>query len=154
MRKGFYYRCPVMLEEADRKYPRLFVLAQVESYNELSGMVDVKMHDLLGTASYYGDIQSQTQFYAQWMIRCAGAVGSAAEGVWGRGMIVSCVKPSPSDEDTPHWYYIRLPSGEYVKACETEIRLDYSQMDYDPVKQMRACEFQNPTWFLNRLKVS
>lgn len=154
MKKGFYYRCPVIMEEADKKYPRFFVLAQMESYNELSGMVTVKMHDLLGTSSFYGDILQQTQFYARRLKRCAGKVGSVAEGAWGRGTIVSCVKPPPLDEDTPHWYYIRLPSGEYVKKDETEVRLEYSQMDYAPDKQLRACEFQNPTWFLNRLKVS
>ena len=154
MKKGFYYRCPVIMEEADKKYPRFFALAQMESYEEVSEMATVKMHDLLGSSSFYGDVLTQTQFYAPRLKRCAGKVGSVAEGAWGRGTIVSCVKPPPLDEETPHWYYIRLPSGEYVKKSETEVRLEYSQMDYAPDKQLRACEFQNPTWFLNRLKVS
>ena len=154
MKEGFYYRCPVIMEEADEKYPRFFVLAQMESYNELSETVTVKMHDLLGTSEFYGDILTQTRFYAPQLKRCAGKVGSMAEGSWGRGMIVACVKPKPSDEITPHLYYIRLPSGKYVKSYETEIKLEYSQMDYAPDQQLRVCEFQNPTWFLNRLQVS
>ena len=53
---GCYYRCPVVVEEADESYPRFFVLAQVIEYNELADTARVAMHDLLGSSIYYSDI--------------------------------------------------------------------------------------------------
>ena len=54
----------------------------------------------------------------------------------------------------PYWYWIKFPNGKYAKECETELKFDYSQMNYAPDKQLRAYEFQHPTWFINHLKVS
>ena len=56
--------------------------------------------------------------------------------------------------DKPYWYWIKFPNGKYAKECETELKFDYSQMNYAPDKQLRAYEFQHPTWFINHLKVS
>lgn len=60
----------------------------------------------------------------------------------------------PYAEDKPYWYWIKFPNGKYAKECETELKFDYSQMNYAPDKQLRAYEFQHPTWFINHLKVS
>ncbi len=153
MLKGCYYRCPVVMEEGDRDYPRFFVLAQVLEYNELAEAVRVKMHDLLGSGEYYGDILQHDVYRAGAVTRCEAMPGGAVEGPWGRGTIVSRAR-EPYAGDRPYWYWVRLPGGRHVKACETELRIEYSQMNYAPEKQLRAYEFQHPTWFINHLKVS
>ena len=46
MEIGQYVRCPIVLEENDKYFPRSFVLGQITSINELSGEVNVKLFDL------------------------------------------------------------------------------------------------------------
>lgn len=150
---GCYYRCPIVVEEGDRDHPRFYVLAQLVEYNEIADAVKVKMHDLLGSSEYYREIFQHNVFFAQAVTRCEASPGGIAEGRWGRGTIVSRAS-EPYSEDEPYWYWIKLPNGKHVKECETELKFDYSQMNYSPVKQLRAYEFQHPTWFINHLKVS
>lgn len=150
---GCYYRCPVAIEEGDFEHPRFFVLAQVIEHNELADAVKVKMYDLLGSKIYYSDIFQHDVYRADVIARCEGVPGGTVEGPWGRGVIVTRAQ-WPYAEDEPYWYWVKLPNGEYVKACETELKIEYSQMNYAPEKQLRAYEFQHPTWFLNHLKVS
>lgn len=113
----------------------------------------MEMHDLLGSGEYYGDLFRHNLFFAQDVTRCEASPGGVVEGSWGRGTIISRVS-EPYSDDQPYWYWVKLPNGKCVKACETEIKLDYSQMNYSPEKQLRSYEFQHPTWFLNHLKVS
>ena len=150
---GCYYRCPIVVEEGDKDHPRFYVLAQLVEYNEIADAIKVKMHDLLGSREYYGDILQHNVFYAQAVTRCEASPGGVVEGQWGRGTIVSRVS-EPYSEGKPYWYWIKLPNGKHVKACETELKFDYTQMNYAPEKQLRAYEFQHPTWFINHLKVS
>ena len=150
---GCYYRCPIEVEAGDKNHPRFYVLAQVVEYNEIADAVKTEMHDLLGSGEYYGDLFRRNLFFAQDVTRCEAAPGGVVEGSWGRGTIVSRAS-EPYAEDQPYWYWVKLPNGKCVKACETDIKLDYSQMNYSPEKQLRAYEFQHPTWFINHLKVS
>ena len=150
---GCYYRCPIVVEEGDRDHPRFYVLAQLIEYNEIADAVKVEMHDLLGSRQYYGDLFQHNVFFAQAVTRCEACPGGVVEGRWGRGTIVSRVS-EPYSEDEPFWYWIKLPNGKHVKECETELKFDYSQMNFAPDKQLRAYEFQHPTWFINHLKVS
>lgn len=150
---GCYYRCPIVVEEGDRDHPRFYVLAQLVEYNEIADAVKVEMHDLLGSRQYYGDLFQHNVFFAQAVTRCEACPGGVVEGRWGRGTIVSRVS-EPYSEDEPFWYWIKLPNGKHVKECETELKFDYSQMNFAPDKQLRAYEFQHPTWFINHLKVS
>jgi ATP-dependent helicase HepA len=150
---GCYYRCPIVVEEGDKDHPRFYVLAQLVEYNEIADAIKVKMHDLLGSREYYGDILQHNVFYAQAVTRCEASPGGVVEGQWGRGTIVSRAS-EPYSEGKPYWYWIKLPNGKHVKACETELKFDYTQMNYAPEKQLRAYEFQHPTWFINHLKVS
>ena len=153
MLKGCYYRCPVVIEEGDSEYPRFFVLAQVVEYNELADAVKVKMHDLLGSKNYYSDIFKHEIYRADIVTRCEAMPGGVVEGPWGRGTVISRAK-EPYDDNQPYWYWIKLPNGEFIKACESDIKIEYSQMNYAPEKQLRTYEFQHPTWFINHLKVS
>lgn len=150
---GCYYRCPIVIEEGDSDHPRFFVLAQVLEYNELADAIKVKMHDLLGSKEYYSDIFAHNVYRADVVTRCEAMPGGAVEGPWGRGEIVSRAQ-EPYAEDQPYWYWIKLPNSRHVKACETDLKIEYSQMNYAPEKQLRAYEFQHPTWFINHLKVS
>ena len=150
---GCYYRCPIVVEEGDKNHPRFYVLAQLVEYNEIADAVKMEMHDLLGSGEYYGDLFRHNLFFAQDVTRCEASPGGVVEGSWGRGTIISRVS-EPYSDDQPYWYWVKLPNGKCVKACETEIKLDYSQMNYSPEKQLRSYEFQHPTWFLNHMKVS
>lgn len=153
MIKGCYYRCPIVIEEGDAEFPRFFVLAQVIEYNELADAIKVKMHDLLGSGEYYSNIFQHNVFRADTVTRCEAITGGAVESTYGRGTIVARAA-EPYDETQPYWYWIKFPNGKIIKECETALKIEYSQMNYSPVKQFRNYEFQNPTWFLNRLKVS
>lgn len=150
---GCYYRCPIIVEAGDRDYPRFFVLAQVVEYNELADAIKVEMHDLLGSKQYYNELFNHNVFYAASVTRCEASPGSVVEGDWGRGTIVSRAA-EPYSEDEPYWYWVKLPNGKHIKACETDLKIEYSQMNYSPQKQLMAYEFQHPTWFINHLKVS
>ena len=150
---GCYYRCPIVVEEGDRDHPRFYVLAQLVEYNEIADAVKVEMHDLLGSRQHYGDLFQHNVFFSRAVTRCEACPGGAVEGRWGRGTIVSRAS-EPYSEDEPYWYWIKLPNGQHVKECETELKFDYSQMNFAPDKQLRAYEFQHPTWFINHLKVS
>lgn len=150
---GCYYRCPIVIEEGDSDHPRFFVLAQVLEYNELADAIKIEMHDLLGSKEYYSDIFAHNVYRADVVTRCEAMPGGAVEGPWGRGVIVSRAQ-EPYAEDQPYWYWVKLPNGRHVKACETDLKIEYSQMNYAPEKQLRAYEFQHPTWFINHLKVS
>lgn len=150
---GCYYRCPIVIEDEDSEHPRMFVLAQAHEYNELADVVKVKMHDLLGSIMYYGELFVQCVFRADEITRCEAMPGGIVECTKGQGVIVSRVQ-EPSDDNEPYWYWIKLKDGKVVKCCETDLRIEYSQMNYSPEKQLRSYEFQHPTWFINHLKVS
>ena len=152
MLEGGYYRCPIPIEEGDKDHPRFFVLAQLQEYNELSDTARVIMHDLLGSRQYYNEIFKYNTFHAPALKRCAAVSGGLVKSSWGYGRILSRIESGSNDQ--PFWYYIKLQTGKYTKACETELQIEYSQMDYSPIKQLETYEFQHPSWFLNRLKVS
>ena len=153
MLQGCYYRCPIIIEDQDEDYPRLFVLAQVVEYNEIADAVRVVMHDLCNSSQFYSDVFKKDVFYVKDIMHCKAVPGGVAEGLWGKGVIV-CRADDTDAEDQPYWYWVKLTDGQHVKACETEMKIEYSQMNYGPEKQLRAYEFQHPTWFLNHLKVS
>ena len=150
---GCYYRCPIIMEDGDEDHPRFFVLAQLIEYNELADAVKVKMHDLLGSGRYYHELFLRNVFFARNVSRCEAIPGGVVEGQWGRGTIISRINCS-NEEEAPYWYWVKLSNGRYVRACETELNIEYSQMNYSPEKQLRSYEFQHPTWFINHLKVS
>jgi hypothetical protein len=152
MLKGCYYRCPIPIEEGDTEHPHFFVLGQLLEYNELANSVKVKIHDLLGSECYYSSLFKYNVFFASSVTHCQAPVGGVIEGKWGLGEIASIIEPA--DNNKPYWYYIKLPNGQYIKTCETDLKIEYSQMNYSPAKQLRNYEFQNPSWYINHIKVS
>lgn len=152
MLKGCYYRCPIPIEESDTEHPHFFVLGQLLEYNELANGIKIKMHDLLGSKRYYSSLFQYDVHFASSVTHCPAPVGGIVEGKWGRGEIASIVEPI--DDTKPYWYYVKLPNGQHKKTCETDLKIEYSQMDYSPAKQLKNYEFQNPSWFINHIKVS
>lgn len=75
MLTGCYYRCPIVVEDGDRDYPRFFVLAQLVEYNEIADAVKVVMHDLLGSRQYYGELFTKDMFFARSVTRCQASPG-------------------------------------------------------------------------------
>ncbi len=152
MLNGCYYRCPIPIEDGDRDHPRFFVLAQLKEFNKLSGAAEVVMYDLLGSHQYYGGLFKYTKFRESDLKRCAAISGGVVKSTYGFGTIVTqLINGAPDD---PFVYYVKLQNGRYITADETELQIEYSQMNYSPLKQLEKYEFQNPSWFLNRLKVS
>lgn len=152
MLEGCYYRCPIVIGDHDEDYPRFFVLAQLQEYNELSDTVVVRTHDLLGSARYYSGILESKVFKAVSLTRCMAMIGGLAYSPWGLCTIESIIPQE--DADAPYWYYIKLENGECRKVVESDLKLEYSQMNFNPLEQLKTYEFQHPSWFLNRLKVS
>lgn len=150
---GCYYRCPVIMEDIDNQYPRLFILAQVVEYNELAEAARVKIHDLLGSGAFYHDVLRQEIYRADSIVHCEAIVGSMVRGSFGAGTIIAKVVDD-SENEAPFYYWIKLPNGSIKRACETDLEIEYSQMDYSPENQLKSYEFQHPTWFINHLKVS
>lgn len=149
---GAYYRCPIFLDEEDKEYPRLFALGQLVEYNELADAGRVVFHDLLGSKSYYSELVANNVFAATTISHCEAVSGGIVQGAWGEGIVISRV--NSGDDTLPYWYNIKLPNGKNVTAPETELKIEYSQMNYSPEKQLAAYEFQHPSWFFNRMKVS
>lgn len=153
MNIGCYYRCPITIEDADDIFPRFFVLAQVVEYNDVADAVKVKMHDLLGSGLYYSSLFQHNVFRVEAIDHCEALPGGIVEGYFGKGTVISRTT-EPNSENEPYWYWIKKEDGTVIKECESNLKIEYSQMNYAPEKQLRNYEFQNPTWFINHIKVS
>ena len=155
MVRGQYVRCPVFFEIMDEKYPRNFILAKVVSVNELSETVKVKIHDLCGTKEIFVHIflkGDTPEFPISRVVRCHGCKGAKVMTPDGRGKILVA---NPSHKDDVYFsYYVMLYNGEIKKYTEDVLDIEYTACDYSPVEQMIHYEFQNPTWYAQRLRVS
>ncbi len=151
MRLGYYVRCPLYNEPADYAYPRCFILAQLQKYNEISEEYTVLTHDLLWTSQYYLAENRSMVYPKDRLERCAGSIGGNVRCEKGNGIILA--HNEPANDDEPYIYYIKLNSGEYTVVSETDLEIEYTQMDYSPLKQIKNYEFQNPSWFSSRVHV-
>ena len=97
---GAYYRCPIIIDEEDKEYPRLFALGQLIEYNELADAGRVVFHDLLGSKAYYSEIVANDVFPAASVSRCEAVPGGIVQGAWGKGTIISRV--SSGDDTLPY----------------------------------------------------
>lgn len=153
MKKGWYVRCPVITEKADITFPRCFILAQVKAYNELANTVKVIIYDLQNSQKYYPHAFEKNEFSINEIERCYAAIGCIFRSHQGIGHIIARAQNSELSNDA-YAYYVQFSDGRYAKLSETEMEIEYSRMDYSPLDQMIRYEFQNPSWYSNRIKVS
>ena len=152
MKIGQYVRCPIVLEENDKYFPRSFVLGQITSINELSGEVNVKLFDLKNSRRFYAHAFEKCSFPIDKVNRCEAAKDAPVNTSMGRGKILS--RRIENKGDAFYEYFVLLHNGGIRSFMENTIEIEYSSADYNPVKQMLQYEFQNPTWYANRLQVS
>ena len=152
MRVGQYVRCPIVLEENDKYYPRSFVLGRIISINELSEEITIKLFDLRNSKRFYEHAFKNVTFPISKVDRCGAAKEAQVNTSEGKGKIIS--KRIEKSDDAFYEYFVTLNNGKIKSFMENLIEIDYSAADYQPLKQMKRYEFQNPTWYANRLQVS
>ena len=152
MKVGQYVRCPIVLEENDNYFPRSFVLGKITSINELSGEVAVKLFDLKNSKRFYSHAFEKGTFPIDKVNRCGAAKDAPVNTSLGAGKILS--RRIEKKDDAFYEYFVMLNTGEIKSFMENMIEIEYSSADYQPIKQMMQYEFQNPSWYANRLQVS
>lgn len=152
MQVGQYVRCPIVLEENDKYFPRSFVLGKITSINELSGEVNVKLYDLKDSKRFYAHAFEKGQFPIEKINRCGAAKDAPVVTPLGPGKIIS--RRIEKKTDAFYEYFVMLNTGKVCAFFENDLEIEYSASDYVPIKQMMQYEFQNPTWYANRLRVS
>ncbi len=152
MKVGQYVRCPIVLEENDNYFPRSFVLGKITSINELSGEVAVKLFDLKNSRRFYSHAFEKETFPIDRVNRCGAAKDAPVNTSLGAGKIIS--RRIEKKDDAFYEYFVMLDTGEIRSFMENMIEIEYSAADYQPIKQMMQYEFQNPSWYANRLQVS
>ena len=149
---GQYVRCPIVLEKNDKYFPRSFVLGKITLINEISGEVKVKLYDLKNSRRFYAHAFERGEFPMDKVDRCGAAKDAPVNTADGSGKILS--RRLEKREDAFYEYFVMLETGKIRSYMENEIEIEYSAADYQPIKQMLNYEFQNPTWYANRLQVS
>ena len=149
---GHYVRCPIVLEENDNYFPRSFVLAKIIQINELSGEVRVKMFDLKNSRRFYAHAFDKLAYPMDKVDRCGAAKDAPVNTPDGPGQILS--RRLEKKDEAFYEYFVMLHNGKIRTYLENELEIEYSAADYQPIKQMMRYEFQNPSWFANRLQVS
>ena len=152
MKVGQYVRCPIVFEENDSYFPRNFVLGKITLINDLSGEVNVKLYDLKDSKRFYVHAFEKSKFAIDKVKRCGAAKNAPVVTPDGRGKILS--RRIEQTEEAMYEYYVMLSNGEIHSYFEDTLEIEYSASDYQPLKQMMQYEFQNPTWYANRLHVS
>ena len=152
MQVGQYVRCPIVFEENDIFFPRNFVLGKITAINELSGEVSVRLYDLKDSKRFYAHAFEKGKFAIDKVDRCGAAKDAPVNTPDGSGKILS--RRLEAKEDASYEYYVMLSTGEIISYFEEQLEIEYSASDYQPLKQMMQYEFQNPTWYANRLHVS
>ena len=152
MRVGQYVRCPIVFEENDNFFPRNFVLGKITAINDLAGEVSVSLYDLKDSKRFYAHAFEKGKFALDKVQRCGAAKDAPVNAPDGKGKILS--RRLEAREDASYEYFVMLSTGEIVSYFEEQLEIEYSASDYQPLKQMMQYEFQNPTWYANRLHVS
>lgn len=149
---GQYVRCPIVVEENDNWFPRSFVLGKIININELSGEVNVRLFDLKDSKRFYRHAFEKGQFPMEKVDRCGAAKEAPVNTPAGLGKILS--RRLEKKPDAFYQYYVMLDTGKIQAFMEDELEIEYSAVDYQPIQQLLRYEFQNPTWYANRLQVS
>lgn len=150
MRQGQYVRCPIVVEENDNKYPRSFVLGKIMEINTVSEEVRVSLFDLRSSGGFFAHAFDRTVFAMDKVSHCLAARKAPVNTPRGKGKIIRWC----GEREEWFFYYVLLENGEIEKFSEESMEIEYSAADYSPVEQLGQYEFQNPTWYANRLCVS
>ena len=150
MRQGQYVRCPIVVEENDNKYPRSFVLGKIMEINSISEEVRVSLFDLRRSGGFFAHAFDKTVFAMDKVSHCPAARKAPVNTTMGKGKILRLCE----EQEEWFFYYVLLENGVIEKFSEENMEIEYSAADYSPVEQLRQYEFQNPTWYANRLCVS
>ena len=153
LEKGMYVRCPIVIEEADTLFPRAFVMAQVVSVDDFSQEVKVKVHDLNNCKYYYPESFLSDTFDFKEVRRCKAPIGCRVKTSSGLGYVISALTKKQSNSAF-FQYYVVLDNNAYQLFSEEELCIDFNQMDYSPLQQLKDYEFQNPSWYASRFVVS
>ena len=148
-----YVRCPIVVEEADTFFPRSFVMAQITSVDDFSQEISVIIHDLNNCKYYYPEAFLRHTFDCDEVRRCRAPVGCWVKTSSGWGYIISTV-PKNQSNSAFYQYYVALDNNVYKVFSEEELCIDFNQMDYYPLQQLKEYEFQNPSWYASRFVVS
>jgi len=140
------------VEENDNWFPRSFVLGKIININELSGEVNVRLFDLKDSKRFYRHAFEKGQFPMEKVDRCGAAKEAPVNTPAGLGKILS--RRLEKKPDAFYQYYVMLDTGKIQAFMEDELEIEYSAVDYQPIQQLLRYEFQNPTWYANRLQVS
>lgn len=149
--RGIYVRYPVIQEYVDDKYPRTFGLGQIINIDTLENTVTVRQFDLMHSKAFYPQALEVKKYLIRQVIRAKSPNMFPVKTPDGMGTILQAYLNKEKDI---YVYYVSLP-GNHVKAYpETQLQLDYSGFDIDPIESMARYELQNPTWFAARNIVS
>ena len=152
MREGHYVRCPIILEENDKYYPRCFVLGKITNINPLSDEVRVQFFDLKNSRMFFPHAFAREIFPRESVDRCGASKDAPVNTPSGPGIIIS--RRLENKPESFYEYFVMLESGITKSFMEDQIEIEYTCADYQPLRQMLNYEFQNPTWYANRLQVS
>lgn len=150
MRQGQYVRCPIVVEENDHRYPRSFVLGKIMEINTVSEEVRVSLFDLRRSGGFFAHAFDRTVFAMDKVSHCPAARKAPVNTPMGKGKILRLCE----EQEEWFFYYVLLENGVIERFSEENMEIEYSAADYSPVEQLRQYEFQNPTWYANRLCVS
>lgn len=156
LKPGMYVRCPVKMESIDEMYPRIFVLGMVRDVDEVASTVRVRFFDLYDSGFFYGWAKSKDTFPLKMVHRAASPSGFPCSlKIDGQEISGKVKMTRPGETPDDYCYYVvELENGEIKRASEKQIKLDYTGVDYSPLKAMMNYEFQNPSWFGSRYTVS
>ena len=156
LKPGMYVRCPLKLEEVDEFWPRTFVLGMVREVDKTASKVRVRFFDLFDSEFIYGWAKARDTFPLDKTKRAESPAGFPCRVQLKEkeldGKIIM-TRPGETPEDFVS-YLIEFEDGKIRKIPENQVKLDFTGVDYHPLKAMNNYEFQNPTWFGSRYTVS
>ncbi|QTE70312.1 DEAD/DEAH box helicase family protein [Clostridiales bacterium FE2011] len=160
VKPGMYVRvpahAPVGEDEMEKTYPRMFVLGMVREVDDMAASVRVKFFDLFDSKYIYGWALARDTFDLKDVNRAMSPAGFPCRVRAGENLVRGKVLMSlfGSDKEDYCYYVVELDGGELKRYTENQVLLDFTGVDFSPLRAMGNYEFQNPTWFVSRYTVS
>lgn len=147
---GSYVR--VAFDNEHKEDPRIFLLGQVTSVNEVKGTVVVTFHDPFGYMNYFTDIPGRYEYYVNNCTRCTASPGSRAVFNGQACHVLSFKREGP--KKSVSYYLKRDIDNKVMQAPEQFLKLPFIKPEVSPLYQMLRGEWQNPKWYFNRMAAS